>query len=131
MVVSSVVNSRRGSTLVESAIILPFVIFSLIAIVFMMITQFELTAEMSYFHTALRTESGVISNTFNNTPSSTLLITPEAKKSLGYEVIEDELTIKRNNFVFLGDYKRKIKSKAYCINEEDIIRGVSRWTKKE
>lgn len=126
MEVNSVVNSRRGSALVESAIILPLVIFSLIAIVFMMITQYELTAQMSYFHTALRSESTLISNTSNTNPKSTLSITPETKKALGYEIIEDELLIKRNNFVFLGDYSRKIKSKAYCIREEDIIRAVSK-----
>lgn len=126
MEVNSVVKSRRGSMLVESAIILPLVIFSLIAIVFMMITMYEITAQTAYFHSSLRYESGVLSKTYYLFPSSFSVTNPSIHSKPLYSELDNEMKISRNNYIFLGDFSMEFKGKAYCINEEDIIRAVRR-----
>lgn len=111
-------KSKRGSTMVEAAVVFPLVILSIVSVAYMMIGMFQLACEASMFHTALREEAGFLTQTYEISPKSVrnydIARKPDRVSS------EAEVSIRRGALIKEGRYT--LEGYAYRINEEDYIR---------
>lgn len=111
-------RSKRGSTMVEAAVVFPMVILALVSVVYIMISMFEVTQQVSMLHTKVREEAGYTTETYSFSPVSS----KEFNVQNGLLTVKGETTVKNEKGALLKSGSMRINTSAYKIREEDFIR---------
>ena len=110
-------RSKRGSTMVEAAIVFPLVILSIAAVIFMMIAMYGYVSQSAGLHVSLIERAGAESETYEVSPVSAgdNSLNKDGKKVKGAAFAESE-------GVIIGSGRKKIVSEKGIIREKDVIR---------
>ena len=118
-VLTTMFKSRRGSTFVEAAVIMPLVILAVMSLFYILINLYENVEVRSRLHLGICAESGYRSETFD--------ISPVADDGLKLDSDKKKVTGSSQKAQYHGGLlKRRAAMKAagynHIIVEEDIIR---------
>ena len=119
------IRSKKGTTMVEAAMIFPLVITAVVAVLYIVIGMYQSLALQSSIHIALRKECGELSQTVYRTEKITSY--PADKERLGIRPIlrmeqEKEYQI---NAPFKDKVIRKEEGRYYLLDEPELIRILS------
>ena len=116
--VVSTMKSKRGSTMVEAAVVFPLVILSIVSVAYMMIGMFQIVSEISMFHTALREEAGLLTQTYEISPKSVR----DYDFSGRSDRVSSKTEVRFRRGALLDEGIFEMEGYAYRIKEEDYIR---------
>lgn len=111
-------KSKRGSTMVEAAVVFPMVILSVVSVVYMMIGMFQVTRECAMFHTYLLSQAGEVTETFRIYPESSREYSADEKNSR--ITAEYDVEMKGGAMIRKGSFE--LSGEAACVDEEEYIR---------
>ena len=119
------IKSKKGTTMVEAAMIFPLVIAAVVAVLYIVIGMYQSLTLQSSIHIALRKECGELSQTAYR--EEEIKSYPVEKDRLGIRPIlrmeqEREYQI---NTLFRGKVVRKEEGRYYLIDEPELIRILS------
>lgn len=119
------IRSKKGTTMVEAAMIFPLVIAAVAAVLYIVIGMYLSLSLQSSLHLALRKECGVLSQTVMRQDEI-----KEFEAEKGWSGIRPVLRMAEKkeyqiNIVFKDKIVREEKGRAYLIDEAELIRILS------
>jgi len=117
-----ILHNKRGSTLVEAAMIFPIVIAAVMAVLYIIIGSYLSLSLQSSLHTSIRKESGEISETVYRIEDSIEYPFTNIMIGLRPAIMMEEERKYRISGLFKNEISRKEKGRGYIIDEAEIIR---------
>ena len=110
--------NKRGGAIVESVMVLPVVVMSVVIVIYMMIYFYLQICERVDMHMLLRAESGIICENmfYSNNSNSKLPVYKETQQiySIGVVEFDRKLLLKGKN--------KEISSRKYLVDEVKFVR---------
>ena len=129
-------KSKKGSTMVEAAVVFPIVILAVMAVIYILIAMYGNVVTQAQIHTSLRKEVGIITknenvtlnyifdNGINTSFNSELNINRHVK--IGFDKINVDLEKKYSGKGLLNIIvNRNYFDFSYVVNQEDFIRKIN------
>lgn len=110
--------NKKGSIIVEAAMIFPLVFMSVMILIFMMIYFYSQLSERTDIHILLRSESGKVCDNmfYGNEVKSDFPVYKKAQQ------IYSEGTFNMSNRFFLNSREKQITARKYIIDESRFVR---------
>ncbi|MDR2770492.1 MAG: hypothetical protein LBB57_00480 [Clostridiales Family XIII bacterium] len=130
--------NKRGTTLVEAAIVFPLVIASVMAVIYLMINLYSFTALRASLHVALRAEAdaetgltealladGRVYDRYRLAAERRGIFAERRRKGLNSYVSAEESKQYRGNAMITEGVTRKHFGRVYILDEVSVVRNLS------
>jgi hypothetical protein len=132
-------GNKRGTTMVEAAIVFPLVIASVMAVIYLMINLYSFTALRSALHVALRaevnadtglTEAGIIDGRVYDryrraAERRSISFTRERRNLINPYIAAEEIKTYAGNGMIDGGVSRSHFGRYYILDEVSAVRNLS------
>jgi hypothetical protein len=115
-------HNKRGSTLVEAAMIFPLVIAGVMAVLYIIISLYLSLSLQSSLHVSIRKECGELSETVYGIEEASEYPVTNVMIGLRPAIVIEQEQKYRIRGLFKDEISKKEKGRGYIINEADIIR---------
>ncbi|HYE69565.1 MAG TPA: TadE family protein [Anaerovoracaceae bacterium] len=119
------IKSKKGTTMVEAAMIFPLVIACVIAVIYIIINLYQALTLQTSLHLALRKESGEFSQTVYRQEEIKEYQWEKDRVGIRPVIRMEEAGEYRINTFFKSRIKRIEKGRSYVIDEAELIRILS------
>jgi hypothetical protein len=123
--------NQKGGTMVEAALVFPFIILSLMTIIVILMFLFEEAAAQAELHLVIRTEAGRLNGTFHGkTGSSSVSIVSSIKGIHRVMNGKSSITFEGTKIIPRG-FIKPITGYQYLIDERKYSRYIDFFTQEE
>lgn len=123
--------NRKGSTMVEAALVFPVVLLTLIALIKIQLFLYEDAATLADLHQAIRYEAGCDTGTFKGKPGSSNVASKSGFDGI-YRVMRVETWMTfEGNFMLHRTIHKKQTGQLFLIDERKYARYVDFFNMKE
>jgi hypothetical protein len=119
------IRSKKGTTMVEAAMIFPLVVAGVVAVLYIVIGMYLSLSLQSSLHLSLRNECGELSKTVYRLDEIVEFKAETDRKGIRPVVRMEEEREYRINILFKDRITRKEEGRSYLINEPELIRILS------